>query len=97
MIQDAIDRHGHLDELLDTRGRLLFAAGKQADGIRDMQEAAMSSPTAARFFQLAVLHRRANQPDAAAAAMKQARRYGLTPADVPPQDVADYREMIARN
>ncbi len=97
MIQGAIDRHGHLDELLDTRGRLLFADGKQMEGIRDLNEAAMAAPSASRYFQLAVLHRRANQPDASAAAMKQARRFGLTPADVPPQDVADYREMIARN
>lgn len=93
LIQDAIDRHGHLDELLDTRGRLLFASGQQVEGIRDMQEAAASSPSAARFFQLAVMHRRANQPEAAAMAMKQAKRFGLTPTDVPPQDVAEYREM----
>lgn len=95
MIQEAIDRNGHLDELLDTRGRLSFADGKQVEGLRDLHEAAMGSPSAARFFQLAVLHRRSNQPEAAAAAMKQARRYGLTPADVMPQDAADYREMVA--
>jgi cellulose synthase operon protein C len=97
MINAAIDRNGHLDELLDTRGRLLFADGKQAEGLRDLHEAAMGSPSAGRFFQLAVLHRRSNQPEAAAAAMKLARRYGLTPADVMPQDAADYREMMARN
>jgi tetratricopeptide (TPR) repeat protein len=95
MIGAAIDRHGQLDELLDTRGRLLFADGKQAEGLRDLHEAALGSPSAARYFQLAVLHRRANQPEAAAAALRQSQRFGLTPADVLPQDVADYREMTS--
>ncbi|MFL6547021.1 MAG: hypothetical protein ACJ8LM_17800, partial [Candidatus Udaeobacter sp.] len=97
MINQAIDQHGHLDELLDTRGRILFAAGQQADGIRDLVDAVMGSPSAGRYFQLAVLYRRANQQKSADAALIQARRYGLTPADVLPQDVADYLEMMAKN
>lgn len=96
LIQNAIDTHGQLDELLDTRGRLAFAGGRHDDGIRDMMEAAQGSPSGQRYFHLAAMYHRLNQPQAAAESMRKARRYGLTPAEIPPAEAEEYRELIAQ-
>lgn len=97
LIAEAIDRNGPLDELLDTRGRVLFANGQTAAGLRDLNEAAASSPTAARYFYLAVMYRRAEKPELARQALQQAQRYGLDPGDLHPRDAGDYRELLTRN
>jgi Flp pilus assembly protein TadD len=92
-IDQAIDDHGPLDDLLDTRGRLLVAAGRFDDGIRDLREAADAAPTAARFIQLAVVYRQAGRLNEAAEAVQIARRFGLRPADIAPHDTDAVRDL----
>jgi len=97
LIAEAIDRNGPLDELLDTRGRVLCANGQVDAGLRDLTEAASSSPSASRYFYLAVMYRRADKPELARQALQQAQRYGLDPGDLHPRDAGDYRELLTRN
>jgi tetratricopeptide (TPR) repeat protein len=95
LIQDAIDRTGPLNDLLDTRARILFAAGRREEAFRDLTDAAVTAPSATRYFYLAVMHRQAEQPAQADAALQRARQFGLTAADVHPRDAQWYRELCA--
>lgn len=96
LIQEAIDRNGPLDALLETRGRILFAAGKRDEGMRDLAEAVASSPSAGGYFSLALMYSQAERPDQARVALDQARRFGLSPADVHPLDAGAYRELVRK-
>jgi tetratricopeptide (TPR) repeat protein len=93
LIESTIERHGPLDDLLDTRGRLLVSAGRFEEGLRDLRESADAAPSAARFVQLAVVYQSAGRPRDAQAALEQARRFGLRPGDIPGHDAPVVREL----
>ena len=82
-IQRAIDLAGPLDELLDTRARILFESGRHEAGLRDMCEAVAESPSAYRWLDYATMLRRAGQAEQAERALAQARRLGLGDAPMP--------------
>lgn len=79
LIQAAIDHHGPLDELLDSRARLLFAAGQPKEALRDMIDAAAAAPNAKRLYHLAVMYRECGQTAQADEALRLARRFGPVP------------------
>ena len=76
-IQRAIDLAGPLDELLDTRARILFESGKRDAGLRDMCEAVNQAPSAARLTDYALMLQRAGKPREAEKALAAAKRFGL--------------------
>jgi tetratricopeptide (TPR) repeat protein len=76
-IQRAIDLAGPVDELLDTKARILFESGRQEDGLRDMCEAVNEAPSAARWLNYATLLRRAGKTEQSERALAEAKRYGL--------------------
>ena len=76
-IQQAIDLAGPLDELLDTRARILFEAGRPESALRDLSEAICEAPSAQRYADLAAMLRRAGKPAEAEKALAEARRHGL--------------------
>jgi tetratricopeptide (TPR) repeat protein len=76
-IQQAIDLAGPLDELLDTRARVLFEAGQPESALRDLNEAICETPSAQRYADLASMLRRAGKPAEADEALAEAKRKGL--------------------
>jgi tetratricopeptide (TPR) repeat protein len=76
-IQQAIDLAGPLDELLDTRARILFEAGRPESALRDLNEAICETPSAQRYADLASMLRRAGKPAEADEALAEAKRRGL--------------------
>ncbi|HEY1376262.1 MAG TPA: tetratricopeptide repeat protein, partial [Gemmataceae bacterium] len=76
-IQRAIDLAGPLDELLDTRARILFESGQPEAGLRDMCEAVNEAPSANRLKDYAIMLRKAGKAAEAERALAEARRFGL--------------------
>jgi tetratricopeptide (TPR) repeat protein len=77
LIQHAIDLAGPLDELLDTRARILFESGQSEAGLRDMCEAVNEAPSAARLKDYAIMLRKAGKTKEAERALAQAGRFGI--------------------
>jgi tetratricopeptide (TPR) repeat protein len=75
LVQRAIDLVGPLDDLLDTRARIQFESGDVQAALRDLTEAVSEVPTATRLVELASMHRKAGQTDAADRALQKARLY----------------------
>jgi tetratricopeptide (TPR) repeat protein len=75
-IQRAIDLAGPLDDLLDTRARILFESGQREAGLRDMCEAVQEAPSAARWRQYAEMLREAGQTEPAQRALAEAQKLG---------------------
>jgi tetratricopeptide (TPR) repeat protein len=75
LVQRAIDLVGPLDDLLDTRARIQFEGGDVQAALRDLTEAVSEVPTATRLVELAAMHRKAGQTDAADRALQKARLY----------------------
>lgn len=76
-IQQAIDLAGPLDELLDTRARIQFEAGRPESALRDLSEAICETPSAQRYADLAEMLRRAGKPAEAEKALAEAKRQGM--------------------
>jgi tetratricopeptide (TPR) repeat protein len=76
-IEKAIDLAGPLDELLDTRARILFEAGRPESALRDLNEAICETPSAQRFADLAAMLRRAGKSAEADKVFAEAKRQGL--------------------
>ena len=72
-IQRAIDLAGPLDELLDTRARILFESGKRDAGLKDMGEAVNAAPSPARLNDYAAMLQKAGK-------VKDAERARARPA-----------------
>jgi tetratricopeptide (TPR) repeat protein len=78
-IEQAIAVAGPIDELLDTRARILFEAGRRDEGLRDMREAVSESPTAARLADYAAMLQKAGKAEEAEQALATAQRLGRRP------------------
>jgi len=76
-IQQAIDLAGPLEELLDTRARILFEAGRPESALRDLNETICETPSAQRYADLAAMLRRAGKPADAEKALAEAKRQGF--------------------
>jgi Tfp pilus assembly protein PilF len=76
-IQRAIEVAGPLDELLDTRARILFESGQPEAGLRDMSEAVTEAPSATRLKDYAIMLRKAGKVNEAERAFAEAARYRL--------------------
>jgi tetratricopeptide (TPR) repeat protein len=75
LIEKAIALAGPLDELLDTRGRILFQSGQTSEGLRDVREAVIGSPSAARLTEYAAMLQKAGKAQEAERALLAARRF----------------------
>ncbi len=74
-IERAIDRAGPLDELLDTRARILFECGRRDAALQDMSEAVNQAPSAARFADYALMLQKAGKAKEAERALTAARQF----------------------
>jgi tetratricopeptide (TPR) repeat protein len=76
-IERAIDLAGPLDELLDTRARILFKSGRHDAGLRDMCEAVNQAPSPSRLNDYAVMLQKAGKPQEAEKALAAARQFAV--------------------
>jgi tetratricopeptide (TPR) repeat protein len=95
LIGAAIQQRGPSSELLDTRAKVSLALNEPEAAVQDLEEAIAVSPTAERYFHLALAHRMANHPEAARYALRLAAESGLTPRDIHPADRELCRQMLA--
>lgn len=91
--EDLVRRHGQVPGSLDTRGVILTRLGRHADAIRDLKAATDAQPTAGRLFHLARAYRADNQPEEASKTLDRARKAGLDPAKLEPNERTDYEAM----
>jgi tetratricopeptide (TPR) repeat protein len=74
-IQKAIDLVGPLDELLDTRSRILFESGSRDAALRDMSDAVNQAPSAARLTDYAQMLQKAGKNADAERALAAAKQF----------------------
>lgn len=77
-VNEAVDLLGPNSEILDTRAVIAIADGRYEDAIADLELAVIDSPTASKYFHLAVAHQKAGQSESAAASWSEAVDRGLT-------------------
>jgi tetratricopeptide (TPR) repeat protein len=92
----AIELYGATGEMLDTRARILIAAGKYDRAVADLTDAINQSGTPLRYFHLAIARLKMQQPDEAAKAFQTARARGLDPKAIHPDDLPTYRALADR-
>lgn len=85
LIDRAIDELGPLPDLLDTRGMVLLAAGKNREAVADLREAVLQASDV-KFLHLAWAQLQAGDQDAARQALESGRRKGLAAPRLSPAD-----------
>src|SRR5262249_54759943 len=95
--RDLIDRalafYGPRAELLDTRAKVYLALGQTAFAVKDLEQATAESPTAPRYFHLALAHWKAGNREAAIKTFAQAKRGGFHPDQLHPLDQETARRI----
>jgi tetratricopeptide (TPR) repeat protein len=97
MIQLAIDLHGPMPGLLDTRAAVYTAQGKEKEARADLQTANENTgnQTAMSFFREARIDMLRGDRDAAAKAIRNAKNAGLKPDDLHPAERSVYAQLMA--
>ncbi|HKB01460.1 MAG TPA: tetratricopeptide repeat protein, partial [Gemmataceae bacterium] len=92
----AIELYGSTGEMLDTRARILIAAGKYDRAVADLNDAIGQSGTALRYFHLAIAQLKMEKPEEALKAFQRARARGLDPKAIHPHDLPTYKALSDR-
>jgi tetratricopeptide (TPR) repeat protein len=95
LIDRAIQLAGVTGELLDTRARILIAAGRYDRAIEDLNDALSQSQTSLRYFHLAVAQLKQAKKEDALAAFKKAKARGLDPKVIHPNDLPAYKAFAS--
>jgi tetratricopeptide (TPR) repeat protein len=95
LIDRAIQLAGVTGELLDTRARILIAAGRYDRAIEDLNDALSQSQTSLRYFHLAVAQLKQARKEDALAAFKKAKARGLDPKVIHPNDLPAYKAFAS--
>ncbi|MCE9630601.1 MAG: tetratricopeptide repeat protein [Planctomycetia bacterium] len=85
LIDQAIAELGPLPDLLDTRGMVRLAAGKNAEAVADLEEAVLQ-PTDVKSLHLAWAQLRNGDEAGARSTLEAGRRRGLTRSKLSPDD-----------
>ena len=93
MVSRGIALVGPSPELLDTRGVIYLKLGKNDEAIKDFQACIEQTPSAPRYFHLALAEHQANQREAALEAWQKAK--GLDVKQLHPLEHADYHKLQA--
>jgi len=95
MVNTAIDVLGPSPDLLDTRAMAYLATGRPKSAIEDLRQAIADSPSALKYFHLALAHKAANDKRSAARAMQVARdNHFLNLQQVPKVERDKYKELV---
>ena len=85
LIEQAIAELGPLPDLLDTRGMVRLAAGRNAEAVADLQEATLQ-PTDVKYLHLAWAQLRSGDEAGARSTLEAGRRRGLTKLKLAPDE-----------
>ena len=96
LVEKAIEIAGPLPALLDSRATVYLALGKPQQALSDLQQVVGEDPRPNRQFHLALAYFRAGQEKAAAQALTEGRKLGLTPDKLHPLERPDYRDLTAK-
>jgi tetratricopeptide (TPR) repeat protein len=92
----AIELYGASGEMLDTRARILIAAGKYDRALSDLKDALNQSPSPLRYFHLALAQWKMDRPDDAVKSFREARSRGLDAKAVHPSDLPAFQALETR-
>jgi cellulose synthase operon protein C len=92
----AIELYGASGEMLDTRARILIAAGKYDRALADLKDALNQSPSPLRYFHLALAQWKMDRPEEAVKAFREARARGLDAKAVHPSDLPTFQALETR-
>ena len=94
LVNRAIDLHGPVAPLLDTRAVVYLKMGDERAALRDAKAATAQQPTAAHFLHLAQACLLANDRDAAGKALQKAKAANLTPQSLHPLERNAYYQLL---
>jgi tetratricopeptide (TPR) repeat protein len=89
LIQKAITTIGPIVDLLETRGKVFESLGRTGEAVQDFEDAVADSPTAMRYYLLAVAREKNGNPTGACAAYHRAEELGFDSRDLHPVDAPD--------
>ena len=92
----AIELHGATGEMLDTRARILIAAGKYDRAVADLTDAINQRGTPLRYFHLALAQLGMDKGDDAVRTFREAKHRGLDPKVIHPRDLPMYKVLSER-
>ncbi|HEV3146009.1 MAG TPA: tetratricopeptide repeat protein, partial [Gemmataceae bacterium] len=92
-IHRAIAVAGPMIELLDTRAKVYLALNRPVEAIQDLEDAIAESPTAMRYFHLALARDMSANQNGAKEAFHLAQRYGIDARDLHPADVMKFERL----
>jgi cellulose synthase operon protein C len=94
LVERAIALGGADGEILDTRARILIAAGQLDRAVAELSMETGSGGTL-RFFHLALAYERMGKHAEAIKAFREAQAHGLDARAIHPDDAAVYRALAA--
>jgi tetratricopeptide (TPR) repeat protein len=95
LINRAVERHGLIPDLLDTRGVVYLKSGDANRAIDDLKRAIDLDPSAPRYFHLAQAYLQARNRKNAAETLTEAHKKGLKSTDLHPLEEKAYKEVHA--
>ncbi|MBL8798796.1 MAG: tetratricopeptide repeat protein [Planctomycetia bacterium] len=95
LLDRALAVGGPMPELIDTRALIRLRSGQPQQAISDLEEAVADAPGASLCYHLAQAHQLANNPTAAAAALRRAKSLGLQPDRLHALERATYQRLHA--
>jgi len=94
LINEAIGLRGPVPSLLDSRALVRMAAGEFREALRDLEAAAASDPRPVFQYHLALAYHKLGNAGSRAAAMAEAKKRGLTKANLHPLEWGDYQKLL---
>jgi tetratricopeptide (TPR) repeat protein len=95
LIEGLIQERGATPQSVCTRGVVRMRMGKLDEAIADLRQSVQGEATGRRLFHLARAYRASGQMDLARDALAQARRAGLTEAEMDSTERADFQALLA--
>jgi tetratricopeptide (TPR) repeat protein len=96
LVEKAIEIGGPQPALLDSRASVYLALGQPQQALSDLQQVVGEDPRPNRQFHLALAYFQVGQEKAAAQALADGRKLGLTADKLHPLERPDYRDLTAK-
>jgi tetratricopeptide (TPR) repeat protein len=93
-VDEGIKRVGRLSHMVDTRGVILLRLGRDAEAIKDLEDAAAMLPSAAICYHLARAYKKAGREADFEKYRDRARKAGLKPAQLQPSERDEAAKLI---
>jgi tetratricopeptide (TPR) repeat protein len=96
LADQAIALYGSSGEMLDTKARILIAAGQADRAVIELNEAIARGQTPLRYFHLALAQMKQSKPGEAKESFKAARARGLDTKMIHPADMPAYQHLVSQ-